>query len=55
MQMQQKNMVEPNLDQTEEVDAVEAFHQLQTWPQWPDKRGTGKCKNIMSSCQLATI
>jgi hypothetical protein len=28
MQMQQKNMVEPNLDQTEEVDAVEAF---KTW------------------------
>jgi hypothetical protein len=28
MQMHQKNMVEPNLDQTEEVDVVEAF---QTW------------------------
>jgi hypothetical protein len=30
MQMQQKNMVEPNLDQTEEVDAVEAFQTCHT-------------------------
>jgi hypothetical protein len=30
MQMQQKNMVEPNLDQTEEVDVVEAFKSYHT-------------------------
>jgi hypothetical protein len=30
MQMQQRNMVEPSLDQTEEVDAVEAFQTCHT-------------------------
>jgi hypothetical protein len=30
MQMQQRNMVEPSIDDTEEVDAVEAFQTCHT-------------------------